>query len=305
MTTAFRSRALRSVAFIGLIAGLAPQAYAQETEGTAAGGTDDPATLQSEQEVESGQASSAEATNDTITITGSRIRRPNLESTVPVTSVGGEEFFQTGQVSVGDVLNELPALQSTFSQSNSTRFLGTAGLNLLDLRGLGTQRTLVLVNGRRHVAGDVLNSTTSVDVNTIPTDLIERVDVVTGGNSAIYGSDAIAGVVNFVLKQNFEGAQLRGQGGISKYGDLGSYFVSGLFGKNFAGGRGNVAVNVEYARQNTAFASGRPNLRINSRFVTVDTDPAGAPADNVFDNVFVPDTRFPFFNNGSGFLDFA
>jgi outer membrane receptor protein involved in Fe transport len=303
----FRSRALRSVAFIGLLTALAPQAYAQETqgtEGTGAGESDDPATLQSEAEIESGQNASAADAGD-ITITGSRIRRPNLESQVPVTSVGGEEFFQTGQVSVGDVLNELPALQSTFSQSNSTRFLGTAGLNLLDLRGLGTQRTLVLVNGRRHVAGDVLNTTTSVDVNTIPTDLIERVDVVTGGNSAIYGSDAIAGVVNFVLKQNYEGIQVRGQGGISKYGDLGSYFVSALAGKNFAGGRGNVALNVEYARQNTAFASGRPNLAINSRFVTVDADPAATPDDGVFDNVFVADTRFPIFNNGGGFLDFA
>jgi outer membrane receptor for ferrienterochelin and colicin len=174
MAMTFRSRGLRSVAFIGLAVALAAQAHAQETtgtEGTAAGESDDPATLNSEAEIESGQNASAAEAGD-ITITGSRIRRPNLESTVPVTSVGGEEFFQTGQVSIGDVLNELPALQSTFSQSNSTRFLGTAGLNLLDLRGLGTQRTLVLVNGRRHVAGDVLNTTTSVDVNTIPTDLI-------------------------------------------------------------------------------------------------------------------------------------
>jgi outer membrane receptor protein involved in Fe transport len=306
MAMTCRSRALRSVAFIGLLTALAPQAFAQETqgtEGTAAGESDEPATLNSEAEIESGQDASAAEAGD-ITITGSRIRRPNLESQVPVTSVGGEEFFQTGQVSIGDVLNELPALQSTFSQSNSTRFLGTAGLNLLDLRGLGTQRTLVLVNGRRHVAGDVLNTTTSVDVNTIPTDLIERVDVVTGGNSAIYGSDAIAGVVNFVLKQNYEGIQVRGQGGISKYGDLGSYFVSALAGKNFGGGRGNVAVNFEYARQNTAFASGRPNLAINSRFVTVDTDAAATPDDGNFDNVFVADTRFPFFNNGGGVLDF-
>jgi outer membrane receptor for ferrienterochelin and colicin len=165
MATTIRSRALRSAAFIGLLGALAPQAYAQETqdtqgtEGTAAGESDDPATLQSEAEIESGQNASAPDAGD-ITITGSRIRRPNLESTVPVTSVGGEEFFQTGQVSIGDVLNELPALQSTFSQSNSTRFLGTAGLNLLDLRGLGTQRTLVLVNGRRHDAGDVQSTTT-------------------------------------------------------------------------------------------------------------------------------------------------
>src|SRR3989344_8656069 len=86
-----------------------------------------------------------------IIVTGSRIARPNLESTVPVVTITGEDLSQTGRVSVGDVLNDLPPLQSPFSTANSTRFLGTAGLNLLDLRGLGTQRTLVLVNGRRHV----------------------------------------------------------------------------------------------------------------------------------------------------------
>ena len=230
---------------------------------------------------------------DTIQITGTRIRRPNLESPLPVTSISGTEFFETGQTSVGDTLNDLPALRSTFGQANSTRFLGTSGLNLLDLRGLGTVRTLVLVNGRRHVGGDVLNSGVSVDVNTIPTDLIDRVDVVTGGNSAVYGSDAIAGVVNFVLKQNYDGIQLRAQGGQSMYGDAGSYFISGLIGKNFADGRGNVALNVEYARQDDAFASGRKWLREQSGFLTVDSDPSGLPegSDGIPDNLFFKNIR--------------
>src|SRR4051794_37133129 len=251
--------ALGSFTFIGLSVAFAAPAQAQQVDedipATCAAmpeGTERDNCISGEVETESGAAAS-ETGGGAIVITGSRIRRPNLESTVPIPSVGGEEFFETSQVSVGDVLNDLPALRSTFSQANSTRFLGTAGLNLLDLRGLGTQRTLVLVNGRRHVGGDVLNTATSVDVNTIPVDLIERVDVVTGGNSAIYGSDAIAGVVNFVLKQDYEGVQLRGQGGISKYNDLGSYFVSALAGTNFADDRGNVAINVEYARQNAGF----------------------------------------------------
>jgi outer membrane receptor protein involved in Fe transport len=297
---------LRSVAFIGLLSALAPQAYAQETqgtEGTGAGETDEPATLDSEAEIESGQDASAANQGD-ITITGSRIRRPNLESTVPITSVGGNEFFETGQTSVGDVLNELPALRSTFSQSNSSRFLGTAGLSLLDLRGLGTQRTLVLQNGRRHVGSDVLNNAVSPDINTFPTDLIERVDIVTGGNSAIYGSDAIAGVANFVLKRDYDGFQIRGQGGISKYGDAGSYYVSGLAGKNFAGGRGNVVLNLEYARQNEYFASGRPNLRVNQNFVVVDTDPAGTPngSDGNPDRLFYKDIRSAIYSDAGTFL---
>jgi len=284
------STMLQSVAVTGAVA-IAQPALAQEVPAE----QDDPATLTTEQEIESGEDDSSE----TIVVTGSRIRRPNLESVVPVTSVSGEEFFETGQTSVGDTLNELPALRSTFSQANSTRFLGTAGLNILDLRGLGTQRTLVLVNGRRHVASNILGNAVEVDTNTIPTDLIERVDIVTGGNSAIYGSDAIAGVVNFVLKQDYEGIQVRGQGGVSKYGDAGSYYVSALAGTNFADGRGNVAVNVEYARQNDFYASRRGKcFSTTCAFVTVDTDPASATSDDTPDRVFLENVRSALYTNG-------
>ena len=177
-----------------------------------------------------------------VVITGTRISSPNATSPVPITSVSGEQFFKTGSVSVGDKLEELPSIRSTFSTSNSTQFLGTAGLTLLDLRGLGTQRTLVLVNGRRHVGGDILNFGVSTDINTIPTDLIERVDVVTSGESAVYGSDAISGVVNFILKNHYDGVQVRAQSGISTYGDAGAYYGSLLAGHNFAENRGNIAV---------------------------------------------------------------
>ena len=297
-----RSRLLGSsaMAVVGLV--IATPAHAAISAQDSQGAPDQLAAADAQPAPSTPDAAPALSDSDAaIVVTGSRIRRPNLESTVPVTSIQGEEFFQTGNVSVGDTLNQLPSLHSTFSQSNSTRFLGSAGLNLLDLRGLGTQRTLVLVNGRRHVGGDVLGTASSVDINTIPTDLIDRVDVVTGGNSAVYGSDAIAGVVNFVLRQDYEGIQLRGQGGISTYGDMSSYFGSLLWGHNFADGRGNITVNLEYARQDAAFASGRPNLRVNSRFVTVDTDPGSAPSDGVVDNIFERDVRFPFFNNGGDF----
>jgi len=225
-----------------------------------------------------------------IVVTGSRIRSPNLESTNPVTVVSGEQFFQTGQVSVGDVLNELPQLRNTFSQQNSTRFLGTRGLNLVDLRGLGSSRTLVLVNGRRHVAGDILSTGVSVDTNTIPTDLIQSVEVLTGGASAVYGSDAIAGVVNFKLRTDYEGLQLRGNSGISKYKDAGNQYISLLAGKNFADGRGNIAANFEFAHQSQYDATGRPLAR-NDGFVTTDVDPASAPSDGISDRTFYRDIR--------------
>jgi outer membrane receptor protein involved in Fe transport len=294
--------AVRAIAGFALAASFTAPAMAQEV----AEEQDPSTTLQGEVEVESGENASPVDAGETILVTGSRIRRPNLDSTVPITSVGGEEFFETGNVSVGDALNDLPALRSTLGQSNSTQFLGTAGLNLLDLRGLGTQRTLVLVNGRRHVPGDILYNANSPDVNTIPTDLIERVDVVTGGNSAIYGSDAIAGVVNFILKRDFDGIQLRGQGGISTYGDAGAYYTSILAGRNFSEGRGNVTVHAEYARQNDFYGSQRPNLRQTNGFVVVDTDPATAVngSDDNPDSVFMRDIRSALYSNAGTFLTF-
>lgn len=232
-----------------------------------------------------------EETN-TIVVTGSRIPRPNLTSTVPITSIGGETFFTQSQTNVGDTLNDLPQLRSTFAQQNPGSGIGIAGLNLLDLRGLGTQRTLVLVNGRRHVAADILNNAVSPDVNSIPNDLIERVDIVTGGNSAIYGSDAIAGVVNFVLRRNYDGIQVRGQAGIAEGGFGGNQYVSAMVGKNFGDGRGNVTLHGEYARTERVFASDVPAFRTNDNFLVVDAD-GGAGIVNGGDGV----TDRKFFRN--------
>lgn len=186
-----------------------------------------------------------------IIVTGSRISRPTLESPVPITTITSQDLTSTGTINIGDTLNQLPSLRATFSQANSERFIGTSGINTLDLRGLGTARTLVLVNGRRHVTSSPGNYL--VDTNTIPDDLLERVDIVTGGNSAIYGSDAVAGVVNFVLKRNFDGVRLSGQGSVTSQGDRGSYFGALIAGKNFADGRGNISMALEYSRANAVY----------------------------------------------------
>ncbi|RMB55272.1 TonB-dependent receptor-like protein [Sphingomonas sp. PP-CE-3A-406] len=193
-----------------------------------------------------------------IVVTGSRIARPTLDSPIPVTTVTQADLTRTGAVVIGDVLNDLPSLRSTYSQANSTQFIGTAGINLLDLRGLGPTRTLVLVNGRRHITGSVGDFL--VDTNTIPTDLIDRVDIVTGGSSAVYGSDAMAGVVNFVLKRNFDGVSLNAQSGIADNGNRGTYRLSGTFGKNFAEGRGNIALGLEYNQADLLTYADRPEL---------------------------------------------
>lgn len=244
--TSLESAAI-AVAMLGVAAAATP-AYAQDNAPQAS--------TECADENANGVCDSEEGTQ--IVVTGSRIARPTLSSPVPLTSVSVGELTETGDVSLGDALNDLPSLRSTFSAGNSSRFIGTAGLNILDLRGLGTSRTLVLVNGKRHITaspGDYI-----VDVNTIPSDLLERVDIVTGGNSAVYGSDAVAGVVNFVLKRNFEGLNFRGQGAISSRGNRGNYFVSGTWGKNFADGRGNIAIAAEYAKAEPLYFFQRDDL---------------------------------------------
>lgn len=275
-----KSRLFMTGSIVGLAMLSVQPAFAQSTSPDAQADED-------EEEV-------AEEGGAPILVTGSRISRPTLESPVPVTSVTAEELLSSGNLSVGDALNDLPSLRSTFSQSNSTRFIGTAGLNILDLRGLGTARTLTLVNGRRHVT--VSPGDYTVDVNTIPSELIERIDVVTGGNSAIYGSDAIAGVVNFVLKKDFEGLRLTGQGGVSSRGDRGSYFGALTWGKNFADGRGNIAIAAEYSKSEPIKFTGRDYLtgafsgrkQFNLDEVTSGEPPYG---DGIFDQRFFTNIR--------------
>jgi outer membrane receptor protein involved in Fe transport len=293
------SSALGSFAFIGLSMALATPAYAQGDEDTPPcasmpEGAERDNCLAGEVETQSGtNANSADASEGTITITGSRIRRPNLESTVPITSIGGEQFFQQSDTNVGDSLNDLPQLRSTFAQQNPGLGIGIAGLNLLDLRGLGTARTLVLVNGRRHVAADILNNAVSPDINSIPNDLIERVDIVTGSQSATYGSDAIAGVVNFILRRDFDGIQVRGQAGVSGAGFGGNQYVSVMAGKNFMGDRANVTLHGEYARQGRIFASDIPWYHSQDGLLVIDVDPGGltAGSDGFPDRAFFRDIR--------------
>jgi outer membrane receptor protein involved in Fe transport len=258
-----------------------------------------PAAISQEVKQQSRLESEQEAQQEVV-VTGSRIARSSLESSVPITTLSAEDLYHSGDTSIGDMLNDLPGLRSTFSQSNSSRFLGTAGINLIDLRGLGTQRTLVLVNGRRHVGGDILNNAVSPDINTFPTDLIDHIDVVTGGDSAIYGSDAISGVVNFVLKKDFQGLQLRGQGGKSAYNDAGNYYASLLAGTNFMDGRGNIAGNVEYSKQDPFFASQRPNLGHQGTFVVTEVDPPGLfeGSDGIPDRHYFGDVHSTTISNG-------
>jgi iron complex outermembrane receptor protein len=136
----------------------------------------------------------------------------------------------------------------TYSLANSGRFIGTAGLNILDLRNMGTDRTLVLVDGKRHVSSSA--GSASVDTNTIPSAWVERVEIITGGASAVYGADAVTGVVNFILKKNIEGLEVSATKGFSDEGPYKNAKYTLSYGQNFDGDRGNAAFSVEYVEQN-------------------------------------------------------
>ena len=182
-----------------------------------------------------------------IVLTGSRIARdPNLASPSPVQSIDAEDIALSGELSITDIVNDIPALFSSIngesSKDNGPDFAD--GSNVLNLRGLGAARTLVLVNGRRHVAG--VEGTGAVDVGSIPTKLVKSVEVLTGGASAVYGADAVTGVVNFILKDDFEGFELDVQHGMSKDGEGAQTQITGTYGFNFDDDRGNFAVSVEY-----------------------------------------------------------
>lgn len=186
-----------------------------------------------------------------IIVTGSRIARTGFTAPTPVTMVGQEDIQKQGGTNVGDLLNIIPSFRPQSTPATAGIFGANAGASSADLRGLGGNRTLVLVDGRRFVASTVagsgFSSANTVDLNMIPTVLISRADVVTGGASAAYGSDAVAGVVNLVLDTKFEGVRGSLQGGASQRGDNGELFGTLAWGTSFADGRGHFLIGGEYS----------------------------------------------------------
>jgi outer membrane receptor protein involved in Fe transport len=227
-------------------------------------------------------AETAEATTQDesfIVVTGSRIQQRNVETAAPVAVVAAEEFKLSGTVNVENVLNSLPQVIPGTTAFSNNPGNGAATLNL---RGLGSTRTLVLVNGRRWVSFD---TNQVVDLNTIPQFLIESVDVVTGGASAVYGSDALAGVVNFRLKK-VEGLEMGGQYGITERGDGARTQLYGAIGTSFDDGRGNATVYAEYFKREEIFQGDRAF----SNFA-LGAESFGAPLQQ-FGSSTLPTTRF-------------
>lgn len=223
-----------------------------------------------------------------IVVTGSRIPRPDLDAPSPVAIITEQQIERDGATNVQDFLAELPQVGIGTSRTNTNFSTSGNGVATVNLRNLGSSRTLVLVNGRRFVPG--VAGTSQVDLNNIPADFISRVEVVTGGASAVYGSEAIAGVVNFILKDEFDGLQLRGQAGITSRGDNPRYLASLSAGTNFgADDRGTVLANFTYDRDE-GLRSRERGISDQDCFLVPSPDECG-PASY---STFAPQGRFQF-----------
>jgi iron complex outermembrane recepter protein len=239
-----------------------------------------------------------------IRVTGSRIVRRDFEANSPIQTVDAEAFQDNSALAIEYTLNQLPQFVPAATQFTNiadgelinTGATLTAGAATLSLRGLAPNRNLVLIDGRRAMP---VNATMAVDINSIPAAAIQRVEVITGGASSVYGADAVAGVVNFILRKDFEGATINAHYGAMQNGMGGEALVSGLFGSNFGNGRGNVMMGFEFAdrrpvdREHTSFylrGLRDPSVPGTQSFTSADyyqinnaNPPSGAVIDSIFD----------------------
>ncbi len=236
------------------------------------------------------QAQDSEATIEEIVVTGSHIRRDTFSSSSPITVVDAELIGKVGETNLGDFLERVPSITSGSNASNTGGNVGIAtGLNTASLRNLGSQRTLVLVNGRRFVSGVSASSGYGVDLNAIPTAIIERIEVLTGNQSAVYGSDAMAGVINVITKTNFEGVKIHAQTGQATEGDRERNDIDITLGKNFEGG-GNVWVSMAYSDASAVWMRDRDWAPYS--LTGVDTDGDGLRDSLQFEgSSFIPESR--------------
>lgn len=185
-----------------------------------------------------------------VVITGSRIVRRDLDAASPIVTVGSQNFEESSTLAVESVLNQLPQFVPSNTQFNTSDVFpsatSTPGISTVNMRGLGANRTLVLIDGRR---GQPVNSTLVIDTNSIPSSALESVEIISGGASATYGADALGGVTNFKLKNNFEGLDLQFRTGMTEQGDGEENRVSMLMGAGFDDGRGNAMLGVEWTER--------------------------------------------------------
>lgn len=238
-----------------------------------------------------------DAGEETIIVTGSRIRRSRTDTATPVIAVDQQSLTDRGFVTSSDALNQVTSIIPQLSLSASAGEASGSGRQFPNLFGLGPGRTLTLVNGRRFVTSSESFSSAGggnaqVDANVIPTGLIERIEIVQAGGAVIYGTDAIAGVVNYILRDDFSGIEFDGQAGISHFGDYPTYSARVTAGHNF-GDRGNVAINVEWSK--TELLGYRDRPRSNLSRVSASSGNTD-PNDGIPSLMEVLNARFAYFN---------
>src|SRR5579864_186076 len=191
-------------------------------------------------------------TVETVVVTGSRIPQVGLTATSPVTSLGAKDIKLDGANSIGNLLSTLPSVVN--DGDGQTVNNGSVGVATIDLRNLGTKRTLVLVDGKRLVAAD---ASLDVDTNQIPATMIDRIEVLTGGASAVYGSDAVAGVVNIILKKDFQGIEADSQASLTDHGDGLTHDSSMILGVSSDNGKGNITIYGEFMHRDPVSEANR------------------------------------------------
>lgn len=261
---------------------------------TAAGGSQSTALAQGAATVGRGEAQGSPDSVDEIVVSGSRIQSYGYKAPTPTTVITSEEIEAAAPVTIADYVNQLPAVVSSTSPQTARGGLSGSlgGANLLNLRNLGASRTLVLLDGRR-VPGSFLDG--SVDLNTLPTALVKGVDVVTGGASAAWGSDAVAGVFNLRLDTKYEGIKAELQKGISDQGDAKSFSANLAIGLPFAGGRGHVVAAGDYASAGRAIFGDRDWHRRQYRVMR---NPAFAPGNGEPERLLLPNTSLLMTDSG-------
>ena len=230
----------------------------------------------------------ANAPVENVTVTGTRIRQRDFTTSSPIATVGAQDIQLTGTINVEELINSLPQVVPGVTITSNNPSLN--GFATADLRGFGPGRTLVLVNGRRANPSD---RSGAVDLNTIPSSLIERVEIITGGASAVYGADAVAGAINFILKKDFEGIETNVSYGQAEDGAAPEWNFNATIGTPFAEGRGNITGHINYYSRQRVGANERFWSR-NARAVYL--DPAGNTV--VVDPGFVPPAGWSLFNPG-------
>eukprot|EP00611_Tribonema_gayanum_P006765 TRINITY_DN16085_c0_g1_i1.p1 TRINITY_DN16085_c0_g1~~TRINITY_DN16085_c0_g1_i1.p1 ORF type:complete len:312 (-),score=56.44 TRINITY_DN16085_c0_g1_i1:25-960(-) len=195
-----------------------------------------------------------------VQVTGSRIKQQNLTESSATITFSDKELRLQGTTSIETLINQVPQSFASFTQSDSNGATGTATVNL---RGLGPAETLVLIDGKRLIPGDPLQTPPSADLNFIPAALVERVEIKSGGASAVYGSDAVAGVVNFILKKDFEGLRVDSQVSRTDHSDATTTNTTLVWGSNFNGGKGNVTLYAGY-RKSEALTQDKRTFSANS-----------------------------------------